>query len=105
VCWIKHPRIFTQANIEQAEATEFTTTLLLLPIFIIAGLCRIFLAIKNRGDVGLVALVLITIAFAFTSNYSGSWNWKLRMGMQLSYALMVLSLGTIRLLAVSRQPS
>ena len=88
----------------EAEAIEFTTTLLLLVIFIIAGFIGVVSAIKNRGDAGLLVLLLLTFAFALTTNYWGSWALKIRIGLQLSYVILVLTLGTVRLLAVERQP-
>src|SRR5260370_9607357 len=81
----------------EAEATEFTVTLLLLLVFISAGLIATILAIKNRQDVGLVSLLLLTIAFVIANNCSSSWGWKMRIALQLSYAILVLTLGTIEL--------
>jgi uncharacterized membrane protein YhaH (DUF805 family) len=88
---------------EQAEATEFTVTLLLLLVFVLAGFIAAISTVKNRGDGGLVSLLLLTLVFAAMSNFSGSWEWKLRIALQLSYAILVLTLGTIGLLATQRQ--
>ena len=88
---------------EEAEATEFTVTLLLLMIFVIAGFIGVVSTIKNRRDTGLLVLLLLTVAFALTTNYWGSWALRIRIGLQLSYAILVLTLGTVRLLAVQRQ--
>src|SRR5690242_7910258 len=88
---------------EEAEATEFTVTLFLLLIFVISGLIAAILTIKNHRDVPLLALMLITMTFAFMSSLSGAWTRQTRIALQLSYAIVVLILTTIRLLAVSRR--
>jgi len=88
---------------EEAEATEFTVTLFLLLIFVVSGLTAVILTIKNHRDVPLLALMLITMTFAFMSSLSGAWTRQTRIALQLSYAIVVLILATIRLLAVSRR--
>jgi uncharacterized membrane protein YhaH (DUF805 family) len=91
-------------SFEQSEATEFTVTLLLLAVFIISALTGAALAIKNMRDAGLLMLLLVTIGFAFASSYSRSWGWKMRIFLQLSYAILVLTIGTFQILAIQRQP-
>jgi hypothetical protein len=88
---------------EEAESTEFTVTVFLLLVFVVAGLIATVSAIKNRGDIGLVSLLLTTVAFAILSKYSGSWELRIRIALQLSYAILVLTLGTIGLLLAQRQ--
>jgi uncharacterized membrane protein HdeD (DUF308 family) len=87
---------------EEAEAVEFTTTTLLLLIFVIAGFFGMISTIKNRRDGGLLLLLIVTVLFCLVSTYSGSWPSKTRVALQLSYAVLVLAFGTIRLLAIQR---
>jgi hypothetical protein len=88
---------------EEAEATEFTVTIFLLLVFVGAGLFATISTFRNRGDIGLVSLLLVSVAFVIVSIFSGPWEWKVRIALQLSYAILVLTLGTIRLLATRRQ--
>jgi len=90
---------------EEAEATEFTVTLFLLLVFVVSGLVAAIFTIKNHRDIPLLALALITITFAFMSSLSGAWSQHARVAVQISYAIVVLTLATVRLLAASRQPS
>ena len=87
----------------EAEATEFTITIFLLLVFVIAGFIAAISTIKNRGNIGLMSLLLSTVAFVIVSNYSGSWELKMRIALQLSYAILVLALGTIGLLLTHRR--
>jgi hypothetical protein len=84
----------------EAEATEFTVTLFLLLVFILSGLFAALATFKNRGDIGLVSLLLVSVAFVIMSIYSSRWVWEM---LQVSYAILVLTLGTIGLLAPRRQ--
>jgi len=87
----------------EAEVTEFTVTIFLFLVFVLAGLFAAISTFKNRGEIGLVSLLLVSVAFVIASIYSGPWELKMRIALQLSYAILVLILGTIGLLAAKRQ--
>jgi len=88
---------------EEAEATEFTVTIFLLVVFVVAGLFASVSTLRNRGDIGLVSLLLVSVAFVIVSIFSGPWGREKRIALQLSYAILVLTLGTIGLFATRRQ--
>jgi hypothetical protein len=92
-------------TLRQAEATEFTVTLFLLLVFVLSGLFAALATFKNRRDIVLVSLLFVSVAFVAMSVYSGSWELKTRITLQLSYAILVLTLGTIGLLGIRRQAS
>jgi len=87
----------------EAEATEFTVTVFLLLVFIVASLLAAISTLKNRGDRVLVSQLLLTVAFVMVSIYGHVWEWKMSIALQLSYAVLVLTFGTIGLLANRRQ--
>jgi len=87
----------------EAEATEFSVTLFLLLVFILSGSFAALATFQNRGDIGLVSLLFVSVAFVVVSVYSGSWGLKTRITLQLFYAILVLTFGTIGLLATKRQ--
>jgi uncharacterized membrane protein YhaH (DUF805 family) len=88
---------------EEAEATEFIVTGFLVLVFIVAGLFAAISTLKNLGDIGLVSMLLASAAFVIVSVYDGSWEWRMRIALQLSYAILVLTFGTIGLLTTRRQ--
>ena len=88
---------------EEAEATEFTVTLLLVVVFLVFGILGIVLAIKNARDSLLLALMLATVSFTLTINLSGAWKSSMRVGLELAYAVFAIALGTLGLLLVSRK--
>ncbi len=90
-------------SFREAEATEFTVTLFLLLVFVIAFFVAAISTIKNRGNSGLVLLLLLTVVFIAMINYGRSWESKMRVALQLSYAILVLTLGTIGLLLAQRR--
>jgi hypothetical protein len=90
-------------SFREAEAAEFTVTLFLLLVFVVAGFTATISTIKNREDMGLVSLLSFTVAFVIVNIYSGPWELKMRIALQLSYAILVLALGTIGLLTTRRQ--
>ena len=67
---------------EQAEATEFTVTVFLLLVFVVAGLFGAISTFKNRGDIGLVSLLLVSVVFVTMSIFSGPWEWKIRITLE-----------------------
>jgi hypothetical protein len=87
----------------EAEATEFTATAFLLLVFVVTGLIAVVSTLKNRGDIGVLSLLSLSVAFVIVTIHSGPWEWKMRIAMQISYAILVLTLGTIGLLATQRQ--
>ena len=87
---------------EQAETTEFTVTLALVVSFLISSIIGLVLALKNRRDVGLIALLVASIAFVTLSYYRGSFQLHVRRIVDLSYAVGVLGLTTVRLLMLRR---
>jgi hypothetical protein len=66
---------------EGAEATEFTVTIFLLLIFIVAGLFAAISTLKNRGDIGLLSLLILSVAFVMVSTYGSAWEWKTRIAL------------------------
>jgi hypothetical protein len=87
---------------EQAETTAFTVTLALVVTFLISSITAQILAVKNRRDVGLIALMVASIAFVTLSYYGGSFQLHVRRIVDLSYAVGVLGLTTVRLLMLRR---
>jgi hypothetical protein len=90
-------------SFREAEATEFTVTLFLLLVFVIALLVAAISTIRNRRNDLLVLLLLLSVAFVAMTNYSRSWESKMRVVLQLSYAILVLTLGTIGMLLAQRR--
>jgi uncharacterized membrane protein HdeD (DUF308 family) len=82
-----------------------TFTALLALVFVLSGLFATLATLKNRSDIGLVWLLLLSVAFVVVSVYGRSWELKARIGLQLSYAILVLTFGTIGLLVARRQPT
>jgi uncharacterized membrane protein HdeD (DUF308 family) len=87
---------------EQAEATEFTTTLALFAAFVISSIVALIYAIKNRQEASLIALLLVSIAFVILSCVSGAFSQTGRTALQLSYAIVVLGVASARILALGR---
>jgi len=87
---------------EQAEATEFTTTLALIIVFLISSVVAVIYAIKNSRELGLIALLLFSVAFVTLICVSGSFSRAARTALQLSYAVVVLGFASARILALRR---
>jgi uncharacterized membrane protein HdeD (DUF308 family) len=87
---------------EQAEATEFTTTLALFAAFVVSSIVALIYAIKNRREAGLIALLLVSVAFVILSCVSGAFSRDARTALQLSYAIVILGFASARILALRR---
>ncbi len=91
-------------SFREAEATEFTVTITLLVVFIISSIVAWTCAVKNRRDVVLVGLLLLSATFVTFIYFSSSFRYQVRTLLEISYAIVVLGLGSIRLLAIRRSP-
>ena len=87
---------------EEAEPTEFTVTLALLVAFVISSIVAWTYAMKNRGEVGLIALLLLSVTFVALSYFSGSFRSQARTALQLAYSISVLGIASVRLLMIRR---
>jgi 4-hydroxybenzoate polyprenyltransferase len=87
---------------EAAEATEFTLTLALFLAFVGSSIVAWIYAFKRRKEIGLVVLLLLSLTFVALVSFSGSFGSRSRTALQLSYAIIVLGLASVRLLTLRR---
>ena len=103
LCVVLNVLVYIPARtFEQAESTEFTVTLALLAAFLVSSITALILTVKNRRDVGLIALLVLSIAFVTLTYYSGSFRLHARRIVDLTYAIAVLGVAAIRLMTLRR---